>query len=35
MITKNTKDDLRMANPRVADRPAGGWLPEGRIVMTP
>jgi hypothetical protein len=24
-----------VANPRVADRPAGAWPPEGRIVMTP
>jgi hypothetical protein len=24
-----------MANPRAADRPAGGWPPEGQIVMTP
>jgi hypothetical protein len=30
-----TKYALRVANPRAADRPAGGWPPEGRIVMTP
>jgi hypothetical protein len=24
-----------VASPGVADRPAGGWPPEGRIVMTP
>jgi hypothetical protein len=32
---KNTKYALRAARPRVVDGPAGGWLPEGRIVMTP
>jgi len=26
---------LRVANPRAADRSAGGWPPEGCIVMTP
>jgi hypothetical protein len=25
----------RAANPRAADRPAVGWPPEGRIIMTP
>jgi hypothetical protein len=24
-----------VANPWATDRPAGGWLPEGRIFMTP
>jgi hypothetical protein len=24
-----------VANPRAADRPTGGWPPEGRIGMTP
>jgi hypothetical protein len=32
---KNTKYALRAANPRAADRPAGGWPLEGHIVMTP
>jgi hypothetical protein len=32
---KNTQHALRVANPRAADRPAGGWPPEGRIIMTP
>jgi hypothetical protein len=35
MITENTKYALRVANPRAADRAAGGSPPEGRIVMTP
>jgi hypothetical protein len=26
---------LRVANPQAADRPAGGWSPKERIVMTP
>jgi hypothetical protein len=26
---------MRVANPQAADGPAGGWQPEGRIVMTP
>jgi hypothetical protein len=34
MVTKNIEYALRAANPRVADRPAGGWLPEGRFIMT-
>jgi hypothetical protein len=29
-----SKYALRVANPRAADRPAGGWPPEWRIVMT-
>ena len=32
---KTTKYALRVANPRAADRLAGGWPPERRIVMTP
>jgi hypothetical protein len=32
---KNTKHALWAADPWAADRPAGGWPPEGRIVMTP
>jgi hypothetical protein len=32
---KNTNYALRAARPRAANRPAGGWLPAGRIVMTP
>jgi hypothetical protein len=35
IVTENTKYGLRMANPRAADRPAGGWSPEGRVIMTP
>jgi hypothetical protein len=35
MITETTKYALRAANPRAADRPAGGWPSEGRILMTP
>jgi hypothetical protein len=35
IVTENTKYALRVAHPRVADRPAGGGLPEGRIVKTP
>jgi hypothetical protein len=35
MISENTKNALRVANPRTADRPAGDWLPAGRIIMTP
>jgi hypothetical protein len=35
MITKNTKYALRAANPRVADRAAGGRPLAGRIIMTP
>jgi hypothetical protein len=31
----NTKYALRVASPRAADRPAGGWPPAGRIIMTP
>jgi hypothetical protein len=34
-ITETTNYAFRVANPRAANRPAGGWLPEGRIVMTP
>jgi hypothetical protein len=26
---------MRVANPWAADRPAGGWPPEGHIVITP
>jgi hypothetical protein len=26
---------MRVANPRAADRPAGGWPPAGHIIMTP
>jgi hypothetical protein len=33
-MPKNTKYALRVANPRVADRLAGGWPPEGRIIMS-
>jgi hypothetical protein len=32
---KNTKYALRAADPRVANGPADGWPPEGRIIMTP
>jgi hypothetical protein len=35
MVTETTKYALMAANPRAADRPAEGWSPEGRIVMTP
>jgi hypothetical protein len=34
-VTKNTNYALRAARPWAADRPAGGWPPAGRIVMTP
>jgi hypothetical protein len=30
----NIKYTLRAANPR-ANRPAGGWPPKGRIIMSP
>ena len=33
MITETTKYALRAANPWVANKPAGRWLPKGRIVM--
>jgi hypothetical protein len=33
--SENTKFALRVANPRAADRPPGGWQRAGRIVMTP
>jgi hypothetical protein len=29
------KYTLKAANHRAADRPAWGWPPEGRIIMTP
>jgi hypothetical protein len=32
---KHTKHALGAANPRAADRPAGGRPPPGRIIMTP
>jgi hypothetical protein len=32
---KTTEYALRVANPRVADRPATGWPPEGGIIITP
>jgi hypothetical protein len=32
---KNTNYALQVARPRAVDRPAGGWPPAGRIVMTP
>jgi hypothetical protein len=32
---KNTNYALRAARLRAADKPAGGWPPAGRIVMTP
>jgi hypothetical protein len=43
LLTENTKYALRVANPWVAeaeaeaeaDRPTGGWLLEGCIVITP
>jgi hypothetical protein len=35
IVTKNAKYTLRVANPRAADRPAGSWLPEACIIMTP
>jgi hypothetical protein len=35
IVTENTKYALRVANPRAADRPAGVWPPEERIIMTP
>jgi hypothetical protein len=35
LITKNTNYVLRAARPQAADRPAGGWPPAGRIIMTP
>jgi hypothetical protein len=31
----NTKYARKAANPRAADRPAGGWPPKGRIIRTP
>jgi hypothetical protein len=35
-ISKNAfQYALRVANPWGANRPAGGWPPEERIVMTP
>jgi hypothetical protein len=34
-VTRNTIYALRLANTRAADRPAGGWPPEGLIIMTP
>jgi hypothetical protein len=33
--TENIKYALRVANPRAPDKPARGWPPEVRIVMTP
>jgi hypothetical protein len=35
MLLKNTNYALRAARLRVADMLAWGWLPGGRIVMTP
>jgi hypothetical protein len=35
MVTETTKYAQRAANLRAADRPAEGWPPKGRIVMTP
>jgi hypothetical protein len=35
IVTENTKFALRVANPRQADRPVGGWPPAVRIVLTP
>jgi hypothetical protein len=35
IVTENTKYALGVANLRAADRLAGGWLPEERIVLTP
>jgi hypothetical protein len=35
IVTKNTKYAMRVASPQAADRSAGGWPPEGRIIMTP
>jgi hypothetical protein len=32
---RQTKYALRVANPRAADRPAGGWQHEGRVVINP
>jgi hypothetical protein len=34
MVIKNTKYALRIADPWAADRLAGGWPSEGRIIMT-
>jgi hypothetical protein len=34
IVIKNTKYGLRVAQAQAADRPAGGWPPEGRIIMT-
>jgi hypothetical protein len=34
-VTKNINYALRVARPRAADMSAVGWLPAGRIVMTP
>jgi hypothetical protein len=33
VTNKNTKYALRAANPRAADRPAGGQPPKGHIVL--
>jgi hypothetical protein len=35
IVTKTTKFTLRVINLWAANRSAGGWPPEGRIVMTP
>jgi hypothetical protein len=35
MVTETTNYTLWVARPRVAVRPAGGWVPTGRIVMSP
>jgi hypothetical protein len=35
IVTKITKYNLRAAKPLAADRPAEGWPPAGRIIMTP
>jgi hypothetical protein len=35
IVTKNTKYALRVAKPRAADRPAWGWPPEERIILSP
>jgi hypothetical protein len=34
-ITEITKYALRVANTQASYRPAEGWPPEGRIVMSP
>jgi hypothetical protein len=35
IVIQNTKYTQRVPSTRAADRPAGGWPPEGCIIMTP